>query len=130
MPYVLIVDDDEDFASAVAAVLRGEGHEVAMEHSPELGLARVERRRPDVIVLDVMFPESPSAGFELARTIQRRFAGIPILMLTAVNQQFPLGFSSRDIDPKWLPITEFIEKPVDFGALCDQVKRLTSASDT
>ena len=129
MAYVLIVDDDEDFASAIAAVLRGEGHEVAMEHSPELGLTSVEQRRPDVLVLDVMFPESPSAGFELARTIQRKFAGIPILMLTAVNQQFPLGFSNRDIDPTWLPITEFIEKPVDFGVLCDQVKRLTAASD-
>lgn len=129
MAYVLIVDDDEDFAAAIAAVLRSEGHEVAMEHSPELGLTSVEQRRPDVLVLDVMFPESPSAGFELARTIQRKFTGIPILMLTAVNQQFPLGFSNRDIDPQWLPITEFIEKPVDFGALCDQIKRLTAASD-
>jgi DNA-binding response OmpR family regulator len=128
MPYVLIVDDDEDFASAIAAVLRGEGHEVAMEHSPEAGLASVEQRRPDVLVLDVMFPESPSAGFDLARTIQRKFAGIPILMLTAVNQQFPLGFSSRDIDPTWLPITEFIEKPVDFGVLCAQIKRLVATA--
>ena len=84
----------------------------------------VEQRRPDVLILDVMFPENPSAGFELARTVQRKFADIPVLMLTAVNQQFPLGFSNRDIDPKWLPVTEFIEKPVDFGVLCDKVKKL------
>jgi CheY-like chemotaxis protein len=128
MAYVLIVDDDEDFASAIAAVLRGEGHEVAMGHSPELGLASVELRRPDVVVLDVMFPESPSAGFDLARTLQRKFTGIPILMLTAVNQQFPLGFSNRDIDPTWLPVTEFIEKPVDFGVLCHHVTKLAGKS--
>ncbi|MHB8860836.1 MAG: response regulator transcription factor [Pirellulaceae bacterium] len=128
MAYVLIVDDDEDFASAIAALLRSEGHEVAMEHSAEAGLTSVEHRRPDVLVLDVMFPESPSAGFELARSIQRKFTGIPILMLTAVNQQFPLGFSNRDIDPKWLPVMEFIEKPVDFGVLCAQIKKLVATA--
>ena len=45
-------------------------------------------------------------------------------MLTAVNQQFPLGFSNKDIDPTWLPVTDFVEKPVDFDALCQKVKAL------
>jgi DNA-binding response OmpR family regulator len=124
MAYVMIVDDDEDFASAVAAVLRGEGYEIAMEYSPETALTRIQERRPDAIVLDVMFPENPSAGFELARVIQRTCQNVPILMLTAVNQQFPLGFSNRDIDPIWLPVTEFVEKPVDFRVLCEKLKAL------
>jgi DNA-binding response OmpR family regulator len=124
MAYVLIVDDDEDFASAVATVLGEEGYETATEHSPETVLARIQERRPDAIVLDVMFPENPSAGFELARAIQRTHPGLPILMLTAVNQQFPLGFSNRDIDPTWLPITEFVEKPVDFQVLCEKMRTL------
>ena len=71
-----------------------------------------------------MFPENPSAGFELARAIRRKFDPIPTLMLTAVNQQFPLGFSNKDIDPTWLPITDFVEKPVDFGVLCEKVAKL------
>jgi hypothetical protein len=47
-------------------------------------------------------------------------------MLTAVNTQFPLGFSDRDIDPSWLPVWGFLEKPVDFRALRDKVQQLLS----
>jgi hypothetical protein len=45
-------------------------------------------------------------------------------MLTAVNQQFPLGFSDKDIDPKWLPVIDFLEKPVDFAVLREKINGL------
>jgi len=126
MAYLLVVDDDQEFAEAVVAVLQEDGHEVAMEHGPEGAMARLGEQLPDGIVLDVMFPENPSGGFELAREIRREHQDIPILMLTAVNQQFPLGFSSKDIDATWLPISEFVEKPVDLGLLREKVKELVS----
>ena len=53
--------------------------------------------------------------------MRRRFGNIPILLLTAVNQQFPLGFSDKDIDSKWLPVTDFLEKPVDFTVLREKL---------
>jgi CheY-like chemotaxis protein len=46
---------------------------------------------------------------------------VPILMLTAVNTRFPLGFSSQDIDEDWLPVTDFLEKPVDLDVLAERV---------
>ncbi|NUQ66333.1 MAG: response regulator [Pirellulales bacterium] len=124
MAYLLIIDDDEDFAGAVAAVLQSEGHETAIELDDRKAMDRLRQRRPDAIVLDVMFPENPSGGFELARKIRRSYDRLPILMLTAVNQQFPLGFSNKDIDPTWLPVTEFLEKPVDFQLLSRKVAQL------
>jgi hypothetical protein len=45
-------------------------------------------------------------------------------MLTAVNQQFPLGFSDKDIDPSWLPVSEFVEKPVEFPVLLEKVAQM------
>lgn len=127
MAYLMIVDDDPEFASAVATVCEAMGHEVRTFPSTSSALEEVARRVPDGIILDVMFPEDPSAGFQLARELRRRRAALPILMLTAVNQQFPLGFSTRDIDQKWLPVTDFVEKPVDFALLREKLTRLVGA---
>lgn len=124
MPYLLIVDDDRDFASSVAVVCQSLGHEVATLHSISEAMPSIEQRLPDAILLDVMFPENPGAGFQLAREIRKRFSNMPILMLTAVNQRFPLGFSNKDIDQRWLPITDFVEKPVDFEVLREKISHL------
>lgn len=127
MAYLLIVDDDPEFASSVATVCQKDGHEVRILHTPNQALPSIAERRPDGILLDVMFPEDPSAGFQLARDIRRKHGDLPILMLTAVNQQFPLGFSTKDIDPNWLPVTDFVEKPVDFAVLKEKLGQLLAA---
>jgi two-component system, OmpR family, response regulator len=128
MAYILIVDDDTDFAGAVSTVLKGEGHETAIETAAEAAVGRIAQRRPDAVVLDVMFPESDTAGFEAARAIRRAYGDLPVLLLTAVNQSFPLGFSNRDLDPTWLPAADFLEKPVDFKLLCEKVSALLAGA--
>ncbi len=127
MAHLMIVDDDEDFASAAATILRDAGHEVQIELETENAFKHMEDNRPDLVILDVMFPEDSSAGFELARTMRHyseKLKDVPVLMLTAVNTKFPLGFSSRDIDDTWLPVSDFLEKPVDFDTLRNKVDAL------
>lgn len=127
MAYLLIVDDDQDFARATATVLRDAGHEVDMVLDIPSATERMQERKPDLIVLDVMFPESESAGFELARTIRHYTADlkdVPVLMVTAVNARYPLGFSAQDIDDQWLPVSDFVEKPVDLDVLQNKVSAL------
>ncbi len=131
MPYLLVVDDDEDFASAAAKILRDAGHEVEIKLDIESAVETMEERRPDLLILDVMFPEDSTAGFSLARKMKHyneKLKNIPILMLTAVNTKFPLGFSERDIDDHWLPVTDFVEKPVDFDVLQRKVAALVGKS--
>ena len=79
-----------------------------------------------------MFPEDTVGGFELARTIHKQSEQskvIPILMLTGVNSKFPLGFNSKDIDENWLPISDFLEKPVDFDVLCSKTDELLAKAN-
>ena len=127
MAYILIIDDDLDFALSVANALRIQGHEPQVETDHEQAIGRMERRRPDLVILDVMFPENSCGGFELARAMRHHHEGfkdVPILMLTAVNTQFPMGFGSRDIDKNWLPVTSYVEKPIDLNVLRQKVELL------
>jgi len=127
MAYIIIIDDDEDFANATATILRSDGHEVDIALDIPSATKAIEQRAPDLAVLDVMFPEDSSAGFDFARRIRQydsELKNIPILMLTAVNQEFPLGFNPNDIDEKWLPVQMFVEKPVDFDILKQKVREI------
>ena len=127
MAFILVVDDDEDFASVASTVLREAGHEVEIQLDTKSAAKRLGERRPDLIVLDVMFPEDSTAGFDLARSLRRAgdpLKSAPILLLTAVNARFPLGFTSKDIDDDWMPVAEFLEKPVDLDVLVERASAL------
>ncbi len=131
MAYLLIIDDDEDFANAAAVALRDAGHEIEIEMETGNAIKRMEEKMPDLVILDVMFPEDSSAGFELARSIRHyndNLKDVPILMLTAVNEKFPLGFSSKDIDDNWLPVSDFLEKPIDLDVLRNKVSALLEST--
>ncbi|NOY82932.1 MAG: response regulator [Kiritimatiellaeota bacterium] len=127
MAYILIVEDDQDYADAVSTVLSAENHEIRILRETHTVIGSMQERRPDLVILDIMFPEDVSAGFRLARAIHNfhsELEDVPILLLTAVNARFPLGFGPGDIDEVWMPATDFLEKPVDFDLLRDKVNAL------
>ncbi len=127
MSYLLIIDDDPDIAGASAKVLAAEGYETEIKLDPEEAKKSIELRRPDLVLLDVMFPGNASGGFDLARWIAQKSINdkrIPVLMLSAINQKIPIGFSNLDIDAEWMPVSEFLEKPVDFDSLKSKVKAI------
>ena len=110
--------------------LQGAGHEVASQNDEIDLVENISRFNPAIIILDVMFPGDQEAGFKMARTIKHadEISAIPIIMLTSVNQEsdFLSKFSSRDIDEIYLPVTEFIEKPIDPKALLKKIEELTT----
>ena len=124
MTQILVVDNDEDFAGAVRMVLQSRGFDVPMLHNVAGVIDRLDQRLPDGLILNVMFPDNPVAGIELAKQVRERFPTLPIVMLTAIHQHMPLGFTAESLDPALLPVTDFLEKPIDFHLLCDKLDRL------
>ncbi len=124
MAKILIVDDDIDFANAAKLVLTKAGYEVTIEDDDCKALEKVDEVKPDLVLLDVMFPEDPSAGFQVARDIQEKYSDLPVLMLTAINEKFPLGFDAKNINESWMPVDMFLEKPIDFVVLKNKIEKI------
>ncbi|MCG9479060.1 MAG: response regulator [Actinomycetia bacterium] len=116
MKKVYIIDDDRDIVDSISMVLKANGYEVSAQYDDENVVENVSRYKPDLIILDVIFPEDNSAGFRVAREIKRseELVGIPIIMLSVVNEKgiYMGRFSNQDVDQSWLPVNKFLDKPV------------------
>ena len=77
---VLVVEDEEAILDFVEMGLRYEGFEVELTQDGPSALAAFERRRPDLIILDLNLPGMD--GLEVCRQVRRR-GDVPIIMLTA-----------------------------------------------
>jgi len=84
---IVIVEDEEAIAGALAARLRAEGFAVEVAHDGLEGVRLCERIGPDLVVLDVMLPGLD--GHEVCRRIQREHP-VPVLMLTALDAETDL----------------------------------------
>ena len=82
-PRILIVDDDEEFASIIALTLGQEGMLVRSLNQPAQIEQTLESFVPDLILLDVMMPGV--SGFDVCRMLRghSRWHDLPILFLTA-----------------------------------------------
>lgn len=130
MPKIRIIDDDLELAGNIAAELEGRGYTVSTLDEIEGALKSLKKDMPDLLVLDVMFPENLSAGFDLARKIRqdREIRNLPIILLTGVNMDSSVKFSGEDIDDDWMPVQEFVDKPVDIEILVKKIEKLLAAS--
>jgi DNA-binding response OmpR family regulator len=125
---VYVVDDDNSFVESLSIVLESAGYEVGAQYDDKNVVDNVADFSADLIILDVMFPEDSGAGFKLARALKadERTSRLPILMLSAVDETgtYTGSFSNRDVNPEWLPVQEFVEKPISPKALLARVELL------
>jgi len=128
MKKIYIIDDDRDIVESISMVLKANGYDVSAQYNDENVVENVLKYNPDLIILDVMFPENNSVGFEIAREIKGndKLTNIPIIMLSAVNEKgiYVGRLTSQDINESWLPVNIFLDKPVQPKELLLQVKSM------
>ncbi len=128
MAKILIIDDDPDMVLATRLCLQGAGHQVIEAPNGARGLEMICTQRPDLIVLDIMM-DSTTEGFHLALKLRSRdphseyaeFSHIPIIILTALHTTTPMRFAP---DEDYLPVDDFIDKPIDPDELVRKVEKL------
>lgn len=84
--HVLIVDDDREIRELIGTYLRKNGVEASLASNGREMRAALLAKRPDLVVLDLMLPGE--SGLDLCRELRAGdFQAIPILMLTALNEE-------------------------------------------
>jgi signal transduction histidine kinase len=115
---VLVVDDNKDAATSLAAVLQHEGHDVRLAYDGPAALEAVAAAKPQVVLLDIGMPGMD--GYEVARRMRQSpgFDATPIIALT--------GFGSADDHrrSREAGFDQHLTKPVDPEALLDLLARV------
>lgn len=120
---ILIIDDDIDLVEILRVTLENAGYKVIDAQSGARGLAVAREKLPDLILLDVMMGKVDE-GFHVAYDLRggEETRDIPILMLTAVTDQTGFDFDPAK-DSDFLPVDEFLIKPVSPRHLVDMVRK-------
>ncbi len=121
METILLVDDETSILSLARMYLEREGFrvETACDGLDALGL--LEKQRPSLLVLDVMLPGAD--GFEVCRRLRNSGNQIPIIMLTARDEDIDkiLGLE--------LGADDYLTKPFNPRELVARVKAILRRAD-
>lgn len=115
MADILIAEDDRNVREGLEDLFAGAGYNVRTAKDGAEALAAYMKRRPDLVLLDVMMPRRD--GFAVLAEIRRRDPLLPVLVLTARSEQIDkvtgLGMGADD----------YITKPFDVNELLARVAR-------
>jgi two-component system, OmpR family, response regulator VicR len=111
---IMVVDDEADIRSSVKTILEKEGYEVITAINGDDCLKKLEKGKPDLILLDIMMPGTP------VREVVKKIKNVKISYLSVVR-------TSEAEKEKLLGqnnIVDFIQKPFDIKDLVKRVKKI------
>ncbi|RJQ69901.1 MAG: response regulator [Desulfobacteraceae bacterium] len=112
---VLVIDDEEEFASILAERLELRDFEAQVANSGHDGLSAAITEKPDVVVLDLKMPDM--SGIDVLERLKRADPGIEVIMLTGH------GSTASGIDGMRLGAFDYIMKPVDIAELIVKINQ-------
>ena len=111
---ILIVDDEKAIVDILDFNLRKEGYETLKAYDGREGLRMGREENPDLILLDIMLPYMD--GFEVCRSLREGGSGVPIIMLTAREEETDKVFGLES------GADDYITKPFSMRELLARVK--------
>ncbi|HNV75581.1 MAG: diguanylate cyclase [Gemmatimonadetes bacterium] len=128
---ILIADDDTAIVQTMTWVLKEHGYDVVAAHQGARVLELMEERTPDLVLLDVMFPDAD--GYQILERIKGddRWRDVPVLMVSSLP---PEEAAVRTLG---LGAADFVKKPFRVKELLARIQAqlrmraiLRSANDT
>ena len=112
---ILIVDDDDSIRSLLHQELGDAGYAIDEAKNGKEALAMVRKKKPDLIILDIMMPEMN--GFDVAAVLKNDplTMDIPIIVLSIVQDK-TRGFR--------IGVDRYLTKPIDTGILFSEIGSL------
>jgi len=119
---ILIVDDDRDFAEAVACFLEANRFTVFKAHDGKEGVKLAKLERPDLILMDIMMNER-TEGFFTIQEMRRdaELKNVPIFVISSFCTHLP-DFEIPQ-SGGWMAHDMFFSKPVDLNQLLEQIRQ-------
>ena len=119
---ILVVEDEELLAAAVADGLTAEGFDVDVSHDGNDGLWRAREGSYDAIVLDILLPGIH--GYKVCRALRDDGIWTPILILTAKDGEYD---EAEALDTG---ADDFLSKPFSFVVLVARLRALLRRGST
>ena len=127
---LLIIDDDPDFVEGIKSILVKADYDVEAAYNPDDGFKSLTTNPPDLLLLDIMMGRG-AEGIMLARKIRKdeKLREIPVLIITGIREQMAFLFPGEPVHPRFVPVDELVEKPVDPEFLLERVEALLKAAE-
>jgi CheY-like chemotaxis protein len=117
---ILIVDDEPDVRTYLAALLGDHGYETVTAADAESARQALAARRPDLVTLDINMPAT--SGVRLYRELRESDAcrRIPVVIVTGISGDFRRFISTRRHVP---PPDGYLQKPIDQKSALAEISR-------
>ncbi|RMG06762.1 MAG: response regulator [Cyanobacteria bacterium J055] len=123
-PLLLVVDDDAELAEELRSCALSWEIQVEVASSLERARSMLTQIEPDVVLLDLNFPEAPDDGLVLLEEITARFPRIPVLVFTVRD-----GFDDR-VAVARLGGRAFLPKPIPPHHVLESVREILQRNRT
>jgi CheY-like chemotaxis protein len=116
---LLIVEDDPDILELLDATLTFKGYHVVTARNGREGLEAIQRKRPAIVIADIMMPRLDGFGLVHRMRIDPETRDIPVVFITAAyvtreDREFALNLGA----------TRFLQKPVDLERFLGTIAEL------